>query len=113
MTYEDDYSIPEEILEQICEDGFDAVPELIRIVLNAAMRIERQKHLGAEPYTRGRLFCPNSCPKVSKIMLTLLFDSGKIDVDQKENLLDLTLIKCGVADFLCHERRINRGTLFS
>lgn len=52
MTYEDDYSIPEEILEQICEDGFDAVPELIRIVLNAAMRIERQKHLGAEPYER-------------------------------------------------------------
>ena len=25
MTYEDDYSIPEEILEQICEDGFTDV----------------------------------------------------------------------------------------
>ncbi len=40
MTYEDDYSIPEEILEQICEDGFDAVPELIRIVLNTAVVME-------------------------------------------------------------------------
>ena len=49
-----------------------------------------------------------------KIMLTLLFDSGKIGADQKKNLLDLTLIKCGVADdLLYHERRVNRSMLFS
>ena len=24
MTYENDYTIPEEIMEQICEQGFDA-----------------------------------------------------------------------------------------
>ena len=29
MTYEEDYNIPEEIMEQICEQGFDALPELI------------------------------------------------------------------------------------
>jgi transposase-like protein len=52
MIYEDDYTIPEEIMEQICEQGFDALPELIRIVLNAAMYIERQKHIGAGPYER-------------------------------------------------------------
>ena len=52
MTYENDYTIPEEIMEQICSEGFDALPELIRIVLNAAMYIERQKHLGAGPYER-------------------------------------------------------------
>jgi len=52
MTYEEDYSIPEEILEQICAEGFDALPDLIRIMINAAMRIERQKHLGASPYER-------------------------------------------------------------
>ena len=52
MTYEEDYTIPEEIMEQICEQGFDALPELIRIVLNAAMYIERQKHIGAGPYER-------------------------------------------------------------
>ena len=40
MTYADDYTIPEEILEQICEEGFDALPELIRIMINAAMCIE-------------------------------------------------------------------------
>ena len=52
MTYEEDYTIPEEIMEQICEQGFDALPELIRIVLNAAMYVERQKHIGAGPYER-------------------------------------------------------------
>ena len=52
MTYEDDYSIPAEILEQICADGFDALPDLVRIMVNAAMYVERQKHLGAGPYER-------------------------------------------------------------
>lgn len=52
MTYSENYTIPEELLEQICEEGFDALPELIRIILNTAMQIERQKHLGAGPYER-------------------------------------------------------------
>jgi putative transposase len=52
MTYKDDYSIPQEVLEQICEEGFDALPELIRIMINAAMKIEREKHLGAGSYER-------------------------------------------------------------
>jgi len=52
MTYAEDYSIPEEILEQICAEGFDALPDLIRIMINTAMKIERQKHLGAGPYER-------------------------------------------------------------
>jgi putative transposase len=52
MTYKDDYSIPQAVLEQICEEGFDALPELIRIMINAAMKIEREKHLGAGSYER-------------------------------------------------------------
>lgn len=52
MTYEKDYSVPEEVLEQICEEGFDALPDLMRIVMNAAMYMERQKHLGAGTYER-------------------------------------------------------------
>ena len=52
MTYRSDYTIPSELLEQICEEGFDALPELLRIVLNTAMQIEREKHLGAGPYER-------------------------------------------------------------
>ena len=52
MTYVSDYTIPKEVLEQICEKGFDALPDLIRIMLNTAMQIERHKHLGAGPYER-------------------------------------------------------------
>ena len=52
MTYEKDYTISEELMEEICEQGLDALPELMRIVLNAAMYIERQKHIGAGPYER-------------------------------------------------------------
>jgi len=40
MTYENDYSIPEEVLKQICEEGFDALTDLVRIMINTAMRIE-------------------------------------------------------------------------
>ena len=52
MTYERDYTISEELMEEVCEQGLDALPELMRIVLNAAMYIERQKHIGAGPYER-------------------------------------------------------------
>ena len=27
-------------------EGFDALPDLVRIMINAAMKIEREKHLG-------------------------------------------------------------------
>jgi putative transposase len=45
MTYRAEYSIPDDLLEEIAEQGLDVVPELIRILINAAMRIERQRYL--------------------------------------------------------------------
>lgn len=50
MTYQDDFTLPSELLEQIATQGFDILPELIRIMVNAAMRGERQQYLGAAPY---------------------------------------------------------------
>jgi putative transposase len=50
MTYQGDFTLPPELLEQIATQGFDILPELIRIVINAAMQSERQQHLGAAPY---------------------------------------------------------------
>ena len=47
MTYQDDFTLPIEYLEQLSEQGTEYLPELIRILVNAAMKIERQKHLGA------------------------------------------------------------------
>jgi putative transposase len=52
MTYQGDFTLPTELLEQIAASGFDKLPELIRIVVNAAMQAERQQYLGAAPYQR-------------------------------------------------------------
>jgi putative transposase len=53
MTYQEDFTLPAELLEQIASEGFDFIPELIRILVNSAMQIERQKYLGARPYERS------------------------------------------------------------
>jgi putative transposase len=37
-------------MEQVQEQGLDILPELIRIVINAAMQAERSEHLQAGPY---------------------------------------------------------------
>jgi hypothetical protein len=41
MTYRNDFTLPAEMLEQIASQGFDVLPDLIRTVVNAAMRAER------------------------------------------------------------------------
>ncbi len=50
MTYKSDCTLTPEILEQIAEQGFDILPELIRTVINMAMQVERQQYLGVQPY---------------------------------------------------------------
>jgi putative transposase len=50
MTYRQDFTLPAELMEQVAEQGLDVLPELIRIVLNAAMQAERSEHLQAAPY---------------------------------------------------------------
>jgi len=50
MTYQNDFTLPSELLEQIASQGFEVLPELIRIVINAAMQADRQRYLGAAPY---------------------------------------------------------------
>lgn len=52
MTYQGDFTLPPELLEQIALQGFEFIPELIRIVVNEAMEIQRQQYLGAAPYQR-------------------------------------------------------------
>jgi transposase-like protein len=53
MTYQTNYTLPTELLEQIAADGLEALPDLIRIVINTAMRAERQQYLKAGPYERS------------------------------------------------------------
>ena len=53
MTYQTDCTLPDELLEQIADQGLDVLPELIRTVINTAMQIERQQFLNASPYERS------------------------------------------------------------
>jgi len=53
MTYKTDCTLPDELLEQIANQGLDVLPELIRTVINTAMQIERQQYLNAGPYERS------------------------------------------------------------
>ncbi len=50
MTYRDDFTLPAELLERVSKQGFDILPELIQVIINAAMQAERQQYLKAEPY---------------------------------------------------------------
>jgi hypothetical protein len=36
MTYREDFTLPAELLEQVQEQGLDVLPELLRMILNAA-----------------------------------------------------------------------------
>ena len=52
MTYDRDFTLPTELVEQVQQQGLDVLPELIRVLLNHAMLAEREQHLHAEPYQR-------------------------------------------------------------
>ncbi len=53
MTYQADCTLSPALLEQLATDGLAAVPDVIRTVINTAMQIERQQHLGVGPYERS------------------------------------------------------------
>src|SRR5919199_2846984 len=53
MTYHPDCTLPEDVLEQIADGGLEALPEAIRLLINAAMLLERQQFIGAGPYERS------------------------------------------------------------
>jgi len=48
MTHQNDYTFASELAEK----GLEAVPELLRILINNAMLVERSKYLQAEKYER-------------------------------------------------------------
>src|SRR5919206_2417857 len=52
MTYHPDCTLPTEFLDQLADGGLDALPEAIRVLINAAMLLERQQFIGAGPYQR-------------------------------------------------------------
>jgi len=53
MTYPPNYTLPANWVEAIRDGGLDALPELMRGLVNAAMQAERQHYLGVDPYQRS------------------------------------------------------------
>ena len=52
MSYQPDCTLPTDVLEQLAEGGLEALPDALRLLLNAAMLVERQQFIGAGPYQR-------------------------------------------------------------
>ena len=52
MTYPTDCTLPIDLLDHLTEEGLEALPHAMRLLLNAAMLLERQKFIGAGPYQR-------------------------------------------------------------
>jgi putative transposase len=53
MIYKNDCTLPKEYLEPLTEQGLDGLPDLIRVLVNEAMQIERENFLQARPYERS------------------------------------------------------------
>jgi len=53
MIYKNDCTLTTEYLEQLTEQGLDGLPDLIRVIVNEAMQIERENFLQAKPYERS------------------------------------------------------------
>jgi transposase-like protein len=52
MTHQADYNPSENVVEQLAKNGWGAIPELIRILVNQAMQEERAHYLQAGEYER-------------------------------------------------------------
>jgi len=52
MTHQTDYNLSAKTLEELTRNGLEALPELIRVLLNSIMQAERSKYLQADEYER-------------------------------------------------------------
>lgn len=52
MTHQNDYNLSAGKIEELTRNGFEAVPEMLRVLLNSIMQVERAKYLQAGEYER-------------------------------------------------------------
>ena len=53
MARQDEYSVIEDVLKLLSDDGFSALGGALRQIINHAMWLERQQHLAVAPYERS------------------------------------------------------------
>ena len=73
MTHDKNVSAMTEVMELLTTQGFEGMPGAMRILMNEAMKVERTRALGAEPYERvpERRGYANGFKSVSYTHLTL------------------------------------------
>lgn len=54
MIYKNDCTLPTAYLNQLTEQGLEGLPDMIRLLVNEAMQIERENFLQAKPYERSQ-----------------------------------------------------------
>lgn len=62
MTYQSDFTLTTELLDQIAVEGFDVLPDLIRIIVNAARQAPKTC-LAVLYYDRRRIGALRARPK--------------------------------------------------
>ena len=78
MTRPGEYSAIGDVVKLLADDGFDALGEAIRRIINEAMRLERQNHLGVGPYERSEARCGYANGYKPKTVQTRV---GALDLD--------------------------------
>jgi putative transposase len=53
VTRPEEYSVIQDVVKLLADDGFNALGEALRRIINQAMQLERQRHLGVGPYERS------------------------------------------------------------
>lgn len=53
MTYQNNFTLPAEIMDQIAQQGMGFIPQLMEQLMNAAMKAEREEYLRAGAYERN------------------------------------------------------------
>ena len=53
MTHQDDYNLSPKTAAELAKNGWEAIPEMIRILVNQAMQEERARYLQADEYERS------------------------------------------------------------
>ncbi len=53
MIYQVGFTLQKEYLEQLTSIGLDGPADLIHVLVNQAMQVERDRHLNAKPFERS------------------------------------------------------------
>ena len=53
MTHQENYNLSSSTVEELTRNGIEAIPELVRVILNNVMRAERSQYLQAKAYERA------------------------------------------------------------